>query len=484
MNAEKDELQNSVAVMVAKQYFERVKDYLLADQQISWETLQHIISSAEDPILDTKIGSSGENLVESTESKKVAVLDATETTGNSNARRGFLVVLFKDVKRPIDEISPMARQNMAWALKITHSLQYEKSLFSTEEAINRIMDTLPIAEIPLVGNDQALRVDVYPKSYIEDACLCLQRACHQKLPNSKGESPNNPFEGPIEMILSASKCSHRLAVIISETLDTSSVNVCWGWMDRRVDEGIMSVRVNKFASDEILLIPPVNDDGQDPEGVTSEVPVSRAFYKLDQVWREMLVPNEQSTLSLIEQLKASAIDFGSAPGGWTQVLASQAKGVKAICSVDRGALGERVLKLPQVKYIKSLLEDGLDKLKPYGPFGILVCDASQLWSELLELFVKAFTGESTNSSMPAFTLPCIFVITMKLPFQTPMSIQRHVDLIRERTPQFLSNMAKVMYPDAAVVKTRSSVVHLMANSPSERTLLIVFEKAPPEATII
>ena len=204
-----------------------------------------------------------------------------------------------------------------------------------------------------------------------------------------------------------------------------------------------------------------------------------------------------------------------------------AKHVKkgTICSVDKGTLADRATNLPRVHYIRSLMEDCQAAIEPFGPFGIVVSDASLLWSEMLDMMSTSVTnhssisnGSSNNNSKsnsnngqagdspiphgnddnnvepalkkikveipgPKFTLPCLFVLTMKLPFRTYCSVHRHIQGLEEQLPKYLSTMAAAMYPpahngDSPEIQTRHTIAHLMANSSSERTLIIIFDRAP------
>jgi hypothetical protein len=419
--------------------------------------------------------------------------------------------------RPIHQISPMARQNISWAARITHQCSVQQASDGADNnennplhlpdfldrIVGQIWESLPHESIPLAATDAGfLRVDAYPRSFAEQICLGLQTACAKYLAAKNTQPmqiPSDPFEGPISMTMSASKCTQRLTVIISEkeseknNCDNSlstRFNVHWGLMDRESDAAIMNMKFNHQANEEIKIVSPDPETGGEVKpGIPIEAPLSRAYYKLDQVWNEYLEP-QQTTLSRIQHLEASAVDFGAAPGGWLQVLAHRAKGLKSVCSVDRGKVADRVANLPHVHQIHGILEDSQEKIEPYGPFAIVTCDASKLWSDVVKWFTEIVVHKSptlkkdgktdleNQVESPKFTLPCIFVITMKLPFKTFGSIQRHVNLLHEKLPQYLSGMVAAMYPHIPQpVQTRSTIAHLMANSDSERTLIILFEEA-------
>jgi FtsJ-like methyltransferase len=508
---------NSIAVMVHKQFVNRVKDFLLLplDHQIPWKVVhvkRHDNEILEDTTCNQETTTEGDLCPAIT--VNATVLDTTKTTGMSHDRQGFQVLCCQNTIRPIYTISPLARQNMAWAVKLTHCCTIAGRSTSMEDTAKRIFETLPLKDVPIIlpldtpcTNDQKLlRVDVFPKTYTESLCLGLQRAYHTTLAEqSTAATPNHPFDGPIAMTRSASKCSHRLAIIVSTrgTVDggsngevvggqeyetTTALHIYWGWMDREnpADHSIMAIKVNEFANHEIQLVAPDHVTGKEVGdcdiNIPVETPLSRAYYKLDQVWDDVLELHEKDTIATIAG--SSAVDFGSAPGGWTQVLAFRGTGFPTICSVDKGVLAERVAKLSKVCYVPSLAEDCEADIEPYEPFGLVVCDASLLWSEALDLFQNVVCQRAPNCtgqepSRNKFTLPCIFVITLKLPFQTLPSIQRHIHLINQRLPQYLSRMASAMCTNGEpIVQARHTLVHLMANSTAERTLIAIFEEQP------
>jgi precorrin isomerase len=65
---------------------------------------------------------------------------------------------------------------------------------------------------------------------------------------------------------------------------------------------------------------------------------------------------------------------------------------------------------------------------------------------------------------------------MKLPYKSIGSVQRHVNIIEESAGSHLREMALAMFPKENI-RIAYRVIHAMANSDSERTLIAVFEKA-------
>jgi hypothetical protein len=102
-----------------------------------------------------------------------------------------------------------------------------------------------------------------------------------------------------------------------------------------------------------------------------------------------------------------------------------------------------------------------------------VCDASKLYMQVIDELLKL----AANHAL--WTLPCVWIVTLKLPFPRVRSIETHVNLIHERIPDDLEQMAAVMYPNndqGQSVSYTYRVEHLMANSVCERTLIAVFKK--------
>lgn len=148
-------------------------------------------------------------------------------------------------------------------------------------------------------------------------------------------------------------------------------------------------------------------------------------------------------------------------------------GLPRVVAVDPGCIGVRVSSLPQVTHVQSRLNDWTlaKDLASHGPYTIAACDASVLWADLLEMLVRAV------ASSAEWLVPCVWVVTLKFPFKTTGSVQRQIELIQERLPKFLNDLSQAMYPKQfGHIRASHQLLHLMANSDSERTLLIVFER--------
>ena len=346
-----------------------------------------------------------------------------------------------------------------------------------------------------------IRVDCHPRDQTENVCQQIQLAALEStlFVDFDKSTITDPYDGPLDMTASATKCTHRLTVICPREDLESSPSIYWGLTERSVPNGsgivdcgtnITDIKLNHQANDDVLIIPAANPSlaniltDTDPTA-----PLSRAYYKLHQVWQDKFYwpQNENDDhVNIHEWLRGKVgMDLGASPGGWTQVLVHCLK-LRQVVALDAGRLAERVLQLPQVvhlpMHIESVLsgpedEEEEDTLATISMtmtksvcYSVLVCDASVSWKKLMnELLVPLVQKVS-------WTLPAVMVVTMKLPFKTSGSIQRHIDGIEERLPTFVEELSAAMYPDNddSVVTTRYHLVHLMANTDLERTLIIHF----------
>lgn len=375
---------------------------------------------------------------------KTKVLHTQDVKGVSRSRRGFKTLLLETIKRPIVSLSPLARQNISFIGRITHRCDIKESIWDVllDDSFN--VDT------------SFLRVDVHPRNQTESLCLSLQKSSAGKLGK---QEPYDPFEdGPISITKSASKCTHRLTIIVYVN-DESLVHYYFGVMKREQGDDckVMDIKLNQEAANEVTLKPYNVEDRENKEHCT--MPLSRAYYKLDQVWTDYL---EKESLNF---RKGAGCDLGACPGGWTQVLVHNMR-LAHVVAVDPGCLPDRVSQLPQVFHEKATLSDAI--LGPHGPFSVLVCDASMVWMVTMKHLCDFVPSKAK------WLLPCVWVITLKLPFKTLGSIAHHVEKIHATIPAHLDKIKEKMYPGANVT-VRHRLVHLMANSDSERTMIAIFQ---------
>jgi len=114
--------------------------------------------------------------------------------------------------------------------------------------------------------------------------------------------------------------------------------------------------------------PATDFDGQMSKGVC------RAYFKMQEAattWPDVLMESERCRFK-------SALDLGSAPGGWTQWLVRDGK-VDLCVAVDPGEMNADVLKYTGVVHVKETIETAaasghIETLKPPGGFEVVVCD--------------------------------------------------------------------------------------------------------------
>ena len=512
--------ENTCAVMVLKNYADRVVDFLRSnprcdalgghlyddDKWISCTKALHSASALEIPetlasahAISKVKGIEGISASETaTTISDVRILDIQALTGVSQALRGYFLVLVPKARRSIEELSPMARQNIAWIGSVQHCYQYSDDEYGLARLCQKTWASCQAHGFDC--NKHLMRIECHPRHLLEPFCLALQiaaaaAAAAAALSNDKkqdSKEPTDPFEGLIAMTVSKSKCTHLLTIILVrnakndnivseknaeeklcdkkqyETVAPTSTTACWGLDDRR--NPLLSVKLNQDASQEIIIRPCNNQTREEStwkDKVDPRTPLSRAYYKLEQVWTDFLKPLGDDLLSHLRS--GAAVDLGASPGGWTQVLAHSVC-LPVVVAVDPAKLASRVLQLPNVCHVASSLETTNYRKSSSGlPYTMLVCDASTLWLNLLEKVQKDVL------KCADWSLPAVFVITLKLPFKTLGSIRRQLEQIYQDTPSILTKMASDMYPSNNRVECYFQIVHLMANSVSERTLIAVFD---------
>lgn len=357
-----------------------------------------------------------------TDSKKrpastVTVLDQQELKGHL---RGYVLLLVTRAQRPISEISPMARQNISWV----STMHYGINQTLPDDVLGPSFDY----------TKDILRVETHPRSLNEEICSRLEAYCCRKhnLP-----LPKAVFEGPINFTKSKTKCTHKLTVISSDNNDGGTLY--YGLENRQQHNDILSLRLNHEASSEIA------------QGTH----VSRAYFKLHQVFQDFGLAAQQLTST------RNAIDLGASPGGWTQVLVEHGFSVVA---VDKGLLHDDVLRLPAVTHLQCRMQQA--DLTAYGPFSLVVCDASIIWPELKPILIEQVAPKAR------WSLPCSVVLTIKLPFKRTSSIKRQLEQLD--IDNFVKELCRAMFVEKDVAH-RFELVHLMANADAERTLVAWFE---------
>jgi hypothetical protein len=498
---------NTYAIMVHKKLSDRVVDCLLTTKAEScsnknWRLCS--INHSPPPLPATLAATLASK--EETDARGVQILDATEATVLSHDRRGYFVLLLPATQRPVAELPPMARQHISWIGLLSHKTS---TATQKDTQLGRLLwETCTAQGFSSSNPNHFLRVDCHPPTDVEHICRALQVACAAQDSNGTPLAIDDPFEGPVPMTVSQSKCTHRLTVVTvrstqkrmssedtkndgddkSTTRDDDNeeahVQYFWGLESRTDTSNItctFTTKLNQLAAREIITLPCDHETGKELSEQANKkktkldpsVPLSRAYYKLHQVWNDYLQNSTTATGKLLpDVIKAgAAMDLGASPGGWTQILALE-MAFQVVVAVDPAKLATRVTQLPNVLHLPTTLElaDYNAPAQGLEGYSMLVCDASRTYSGLLEMLPKHVLKRAS------WCLPAVFVVTMKFPFKTPGSIQSHVDVLHEQLPQQLRDMAAIMYPNNNAVVPSFRLVHLMANSDSERTLLAIFQE--------
>mmetsp|Transcript_4813 Transcript_4813/g.6251 ORF Transcript_4813/g.6251 Transcript_4813/m.6251 type:complete len:430 (+) Transcript_4813:152-1441(+) len=422
--------ENSYAIMVHKLYQKRVHDFLALGKSVEILDFGHI------------------------------------ATGVSKDRRGYVILLLQTKAAKVASLSPMARQNISWISRMSHCVPLEQDDQRSPRKIGEFLFN-SLMQHSFQLDKHFLRVEVHPRGQVELVCRSLQLAA-----GLKDDEQQDPFEGPIEMTKSRKRCKFKLTVVFEDdnadnAATASSKSMYWGIDRRPEDDSVIDLALNHEAKHQIKVVPCDCKTGKEMnlQTVNVKIPLSRAYYKLDQVYHDHLV-SQKDTLKWEEGI---GLDLGASPGGWSQVLV-HLFGLSSVVAVDSAALADRIGNMPQVTHVQSTMENK-DSF-PKGPYSVVVCDASIVYMELFDLIQTKVIHKIRCC------LPCIWVLTMKLPFRSLGSIQRHIRLLEEMLDQQLSDMTKVLYPNKEMdnLNVKAEIIHLMANSDSERTLMVTFRE--------
>mmetsp|Transcript_13282 Transcript_13282/g.15230 ORF Transcript_13282/g.15230 Transcript_13282/m.15230 type:complete len:438 (+) Transcript_13282:54-1367(+) len=420
-------------VLVQRPYLNRVRDKLLG-MNVSWTQLssdqtQEPTSPCKDDCLS---------------SSRLIIVDPPLKGGRKN-RRGYIILIVRDaVLSSLNDLPPIARQNISSGMELTYTLSILQHEMNPDFVGSNLW--LLLREKGFNFLSDVLRVDCYPRDKTDDICLSLQRATERV--------------GTISMSKSTSKCTYNLYLVLDD-----EVSCYWIGLEVCGDH----TKFNDHASRQVLISSTDSRTGvgsNEDETISSCIPVSRAFYKLCQVWEEEL------SQVLSDCLSASALDIGSAPGGWTQILAQH---FSTVISVDPGILSRRVADMRGVKHIRGDMcsEAVITEISQTTKLlSLLVCDAStnshETFPKLLKLIERLGQGH--------WKLPCAWVVTLKLPYKTKGSLERNLNKALQHIPHQLQAIANFSFSESSSISIRFKVVHLIANSESERTIIALFDR--------
>ena len=141
-----------------------------------------------------------------------------------------------------------------------------------------------------------------------------------------------------------------------------------------------------------------------------------------------------------------------------------------VVAVDQGILAKRVAALEGVHQLVAELSSPpvAKMLNEMLPLSMLVCDASTDSNEILEKIVTLVRRIGKG----CWTLPCVWVVTLKLPYKTVRSLERNLGKVLETIPGHLEAAAELAFDHQVSIQFK--ILHLMANSDSERTIVALF----------
>lgn len=450
--------------------------------------------------------------------RKCIVIPTPEAKGSRKDRTGFsLLVIHGAIMSPVD-LPPMARTQISWVGNLTH--QSSLLLNGRGNGTNKTNFVSPSSNLNSIVREiwhelttkslydlqrDFLRIDVHPKSHNSEIIAAFTAMMDPTL---------------INLAFSSSKVSHVVSIVVHSS--ASSLNVIqkkppmieiieWGISTSKEHFDDLNGKLNDYAKQEIRLVTD-NDldlsvDGEKMDVTLLDMPVSRAYYKLAQVFEDetllkvMAAPQQQiDNKSLTTSMRTilshgNGMDIGASPGGWTQVLYNTLH-IPIIIALDPAMLAERVMKLSGVHHLCTDVssDECIQVLSNHAPYSVFVCDASESnANELLGKIVETLDriscilveGGNINSSRTAvLAWPFCLVITIKLPYKTVGSMQRNIEKTCEYIPEFLRKIASLGPvsnkngdpSDEFNVDIRYKICHLFANSLSERTLVATFKK--------
>lgn len=429
------------AVMVHQNYLERVKEYFDPAEEVT--TLHTPVS------VSSSTSSANKPTKRRRRNKK--------QLGDSD----YQTILCRRVRKPPDSwcLSAFARQNISWTTRILFTAKAKGDLHLSGLA-KALYQTCQLDKLVMSQTDK-LRVDVHPRHLLEPICQALQQ---QAAANDSFGRPADadPFEGNIPMTASRTNCEARLTVVVEQEYHNnnaqSQYSYYWGYDQRPDDNAMIDIRLNHQAQEEIDLVPMAAPDGSEPIPAPAvSTPLSRAYYKLAQVLTDF-----GSTLSFHNSY---GIDVGASPGGWTQVLVHQLL-LQHVWAIDKAVLARRITNLSQVTHIPCRLQGWKLHAKSLPPISVLVSDASILWRTLWQ--------DVATHIFPLVTwkLPVLMVFTCKLPHDRSNNVAKQIVAIQQALPVWIDKHLRPCFADDDVT-IESHMLHLFANSTSERTMVVL-----------
>ncbi|KAL3784364.1 hypothetical protein ACHAW5_005387 [Stephanodiscus triporus] len=483
---------NYYGILCHRQYADRIREALLHSDAESW--LRLAVTTTSETRHSIKQSTARENHIDST--RKCVVIPTPDEKGSRKDRIGFsLLIIHGAVMSPAD-LPPMARKQLSWAGHLTHHSVLDKENGLHLNSIVREIWYELTKKSSYDSQRDFLRIDVQPKTYNSEVCAAFTDMMHPVL---------------INLACSASKVSHVVNIVLHSTSSSNAQsptlisNIFWGISTAKQHFEDLNQRLNEYATGEIKVVTE-NDlglhGGEEEDIFPSDVPVSRAYYKLAQVFQDEKLlkaiaspQNSDGKNSMKTMLShGTGLDIGASPGGWTQVLHNTLH-MPTVIALDPAILAKRVMKLQGVNHLRADVssEESIKVLSHNAPYSVIVCDASM--SNANELLVKIAetldrvssllkeeSDEKRNGKCPSRDVvawPLCLVVTLKLPYKTVGSIDRNMEKVTKYIPEYLRRIALLgpSYPGECsdiIVEVQYKICHLFANSLSERTLISIF----------
>jgi len=473
------------ALMVLRQFNARIRSALLRDLQCDddWESMMHCNHSVSILVekLSEDCAAKKRSCDYSKTSQCIVIQVPSEKCGRKDTKLDIMIV--SGLCKQPNLLPPMARQQISWCHKLTHRF-IAGSTYQDDNQLNMNLG-LGIFHHLLSrtknAKDEVLRIDSYPKTIALNVCKALQ---HHALKNTDSKNVkieelnteginDDPYaSGPLKFSMSISRASFVISVIEVE----EGKEYMFGIATKEEHWSKLNSKMNQFAAKEVCIEPMNSQSGSDMNQVDQikiHAPVSRAYYKLEQVFDDYL-PLRFCSLA---KNGGVGIDLGSSPGGWTQALHFKA-GTKKVLSIDPGILAERVINLRGIKHCRHDFTSKIaeNEIASFGPFSLVVCDACADASDIIPMITNSFNKihatvkEEEQDKMFLLTKPSAMVVTIKMPSR---SSNNQTKILKQVQNQ-LSESGNVMANWSGSDKTEFKIVHLFANSETERTLIITF----------
>lgn len=255
--------------------------------------------------------------------------------GGRKQRTGYNLLMMKKTNISPVALLPIARQNISWVKVLTHrvfidddvkekssdtdagadlektdidiDLQDKVLHVLSQEVYHRleaiIEKNMEVEE--RISSDIPIRIDVFPKAISEDTCRSLQQYAETIQP-SNSLVDEDSFSGPLFLTKSQSKAAYFISVV-----EVVSKKEYMFGVATREEYYNMNSKMNDHAANEVI-VQAADGVGKDVGGAISDsyVPLSRAYYKLKQVFED-----HASFIRTCVETGGSGVDLGSSPGG-------------------------------------------------------------------------------------------------------------------------------------------------------------------------